>query len=190
MESARCPWAKGDNYIAYHDNEWGKPLHDDHELFELLILEGMQAGLSWITILNKRDHMRRVFDNFDAQVVAGYREDKIAELMKDPGIIRNRLKLSAMVTNAKQFLRIQREHGSFDRYLWSFVDGKPIVNAWKTQAEVPACTDLSDRMSKALKGEGFKFVGSTICYAYMQSAGLVNDHFITCPQYANCGPRG
>lgn len=182
-QTTRCPWAKGENYIAYHDNEWGKPLRDDDRLFELLILEGMQAGLSWITILNKRDAMRAAFDGFDATIIAEYGEEKVAELMQNPGIIRNRRKLEALAVNARQFLRIRREHGSFSSYLWGFVGEKPIVNAWERPEDVPATTPLSDRMSKALKKEGFQFVGSTICYAYMQSAGLVNDHLVSCPQY-------
>ena len=187
MERKFCPWAKGELYLDYHDNVWGRPVHDDGRLFELLVLEGMQAGLSWLTVLKKREAFRRAFDGFDPRVVASYGEEKLAALLADPGIIRNRAKLAAAVTNAQAFLRVQEEFGSFDRYLWSFVDGRPVVNAWERLEQVPATTPVSDRMSRDLKARGFKFVGSTICYALMQSAGLVNDHMVWCDRY---GPRG
>lgn len=180
----RCEWV-GDNplYIAYHDEEWGVPCYDDRALFELLILEGAQAGLSWITILKKRDNYRRLFDNFVAAKIARYTPKKIDRLLQDPGIVRNRLKVEATVTNAKAFLELQQEPGGFSGFIWSFVDGKPIHNRWKSMKEVPASTPESDAMSKALKKRGFKFVGSTICYAFMQAAGLVNDHTVNCFRY-------
>lgn len=190
MEQKICPWAQGDLYVAYHDREWGKPLRDDQKLFELLILEGMQAGLSWITILKKREAFREAFDGFDPVLVAAYGEEKKRALLENPGIIRNRLKISAAVTNAKAFLEVQREWGSFARYLWSFVENKPVVNAWDNISQLPATSEVSDRMSRDLKKRGFKFVGSTICYAFMQSAGLVNDHLTCCPQYHNCPDGG
>jgi DNA-3-methyladenine glycosylase I len=174
----RCSWARGENYVAYHDDEWGVPHHDDRGLFELLILEGAQAGLSWSTILNKRAHYRKVFDNFDARKVARYGEAKIEALMKDAGIVRNRLKVNAAVTNAKAFLAVQKEFGTFDAYSWQFVKGKPLQNSWKDT--VPARTDESDAMSKDLKKRGFTFVGTTICYAFMQATGMVNDHLTNC----------
>lgn len=186
MEQTRCGWAKSELDILYHDKEWGKPLHDDKRLFELLILEGMQAGLSWGTILAKRENMRRAFDYFDPAVIAAYDEKKIDALMHNPGIIRNRQKLNAMVTNAGHFLRIAEEYGGFARYIWNFVDGQPIVNMWEKLEQLPASDDISDRMSRELKKQGFKFVGTTICYAYMQAAGLVNDHMVWCEQYGNC----
>lgn len=190
MEQKICPWAQGDLYVAYHDREWGKPLRDDQKLFELLILEGMQAGLSWITILKKREAFREAFDGFDPVLVAAYGEEKKRALLENPGIIRNRLKISAAVANAKAFLEVQREWGSFSRYLWSFVENKPVVNAWDDISQIPATSEASDRMSRDLKKRGFKFVGSTICYAFMQSAGLVNDHLTCCPQYHNCPDGG
>lgn len=190
MEQKICPWAQGDLYVAYHDREWGKPLRDDQKLFELLILEGMQAGLSWITILKKREAFREAFDGFDPVLVAAYGEEKQRALLENPGIIRNRLKISAAVANAKAFLEVQREWGSFARYLWSFVENKPVVNAWDDISQLPATSEVSDRMSRDLKKRGFKFVGSTICYAFMQSAGLVNDHLTCCPQYHNCPDVG
>lgn len=183
---ARCPWPKTENDIAYHDNEWGVPLHDDRALFELLILEGAQAGLSWSTILNKRENYRRLFDRFDAKKIARYDEKKVAVLLADPGIVRNRLKVAAAITNARAFLAVQKEFGSFDRYLWSFVRGKPIINHWHSPKEVPVRTPESDALSKDLLKRGFKFVGSTIIYAFMQAAGMVNDHMITCPRHAAC----
>jgi DNA-3-methyladenine glycosylase I len=179
---ARCGWARGDKYIAYHDEEWGVPLHDDRALFELLILEGAQAGLSWFTILNKRDRYRQVFDGFDARKVARYGERKVAALLEDPGIVRNRLKVHAAVTNAKAFLAVRKEFGTFDAYIWSFVEGRPVQNAWSDK--VPARTGQSDAMSKDLKKRGFTFVGTTICYAFMQATGMVNDHAVTCFRHA------
>jgi DNA-3-methyladenine glycosylase I len=177
----RCQWAGDDPlYVAYHDEEWGVPVHDDRVLFEFLILEGAQAGLSWITILRKRENYRRAFDGFDPAKVARYREARIVRLLEDPGIVRNRLKVRSAVTNAKAFLAVQREFGSFDRFLWRFVGGKPKRNAWKSLAEVPASTPESDAMSKELKRRGFKFVGSTICYAFMQAVGMVDDHTVDC----------
>ena len=180
-EKIRCPWA-GDLpiYIDYHDNEWGRPVHDDRKLFEMLILEGMQAGLSWITILKKREAFRAAFDDFDPQRVALYGEEKLQALMADPGIIRNRLKLRAAVANARAFLEVQRTHGSFDAFLWRYVDGTPIVNRWERMEDVPASTPLSQQISRDLKKLGFRFVGPTIIYAYMQSVGMVNDHLTGC----------
>jgi DNA-3-methyladenine glycosylase I len=170
--------------MAYHDEEWGVPVHDDRILFEFLILEGAQAGLSWSTILKKRPNYRLAFDNFDPAVVAGYSDQKVAELLQDPGIVRNRLKINAAVQNARAFLAIQQEFGSFEAYLWGFVGGKPVRNSWSSLAEIPAHTPLSDALSKDLLRRGFKFVGSTICYAFMQAVGLVNDHTVNCFRYA------
>lgn len=181
-----CPWAKTPLDLAYHDTEWGVPQHDDRLLFELLILEGAQAGLSWTTILAKRDNYRRAFDNFDAGKVARYDARKQAALLLDPGIVRNRLKIAATIQNAKAFLAVQREFGSFDRYVWGFVGGQPIVNRHRTREAVPARTPESDALSKDLLARGFKFVGSTICYAYMQATGMVNDHLLSCPRHAAC----
>jgi DNA-3-methyladenine glycosylase I len=180
----RCGWARGDKYIAYHDEEWGVPLHDDRALFELLILEGAQAGLSWSTILNKRGRYRKVFDGFDARKVARYGERKVAALLEDPGIVRNRLKVHAAVTNAKAFLAVRKEFGTFDAYIWSFVEGRPLQNAWSGLQPVPARTQQSDAMSKDLKKRGFTFVGTTICYAFMQATGMVNDHVVRCFRHA------
>lgn len=180
----RCPWAKTDLYIAYHDQEWGVPLHDDRALFELLILEGAQAGLSWSTILQKRQNYRKAFDGFDAAKIAKYKDRKLAALLADAGIVRNRLKVAAAVQNADEFLAVQKEFGSFDKYIWTFVDGRPIQNSWADLKEVPARTPESDRMSKALQKRGFRFVGSTICYAFMQATGMVNDHLISCFRHA------
>ena len=178
----RCPWAEGsDAYRAYHDSEWGVPSHDDRHLFELLLLEGAQAGLSWSTILTKRENYRRALDGFDAGTIARYDDGKLAELLADPGIVRNRLKVRAAVTNARAFLAQREERGSFAAYLWSWVDGEPIVNHPHTLADVPAHTDLSDRISKDLKRRGFTFVGTTIVYAYLQAVGVVDDHLISCP---------
>jgi DNA-3-methyladenine glycosylase I len=181
----RCDWVPLDNplYVRYHDEEWGVPVHDDRLLFEFLVLEGAQAGLSWITILRKRENYRSAFDHFNPQKVALYDEVKIEELMQNSGIIRNRRKIEAAVQNAKVFLEIQKEFGSFDRFIWKFVDGEPIINLWKSYKEIPASTPESEIMSKELKKRGFKFVGSTICYAHMQATGMVNDHTIDCFRY-------
>lgn len=177
----RCSWADDDPLmIAYHDREWGVALHDDRALFELLILEGAQAGLSWFTILRKRENYRAAFDNFDAASIAKYGEEQIARLMADPGIVRNRLKIAATIENARAYLEVRKQYGSFDAYIWSFVGGNPIVNRRRGNGDVPAATAESDAMSKDLRRRGFRFVGSTICYAFMQSAGLVNDHLVTC----------
>ena len=181
-EPVRCGWAKGERYIRYHDQEWGVPVHDDRTLFEFLILEGAQAGLSWSTILNKRENYRRAFDGFDARRIARYQPKKITALLADAGIVRNKLKIAAAVQNAKAFLHVQEEFGTFDRYIWQFVGGKTIVNPWKMH-KVPARTAESDAMSKDLKRRGFKFVGSTICYAFMQAVGMVNDHALDCFRY-------
>ena len=179
----RCDWAKNELAIHYHDTEWGVPTHDDGKLFEFLILEGAQAGLSWDTILRKRENYRNAFDDFDANKIAFYDETKCAELLKNEGIIRNRLKIASAVRNAKCYLKILEEVGSFDKFIWQFVDGKPIVNAWENISQVPAKTEISDAMSKELKRRGFNFVGSTIMYAFMQACGLVNDHLISCFRY-------
>ena len=184
---ARCPWCEnttlGDLYLNYHDHEWGVPVHSENVLFEFLILEGAQAGLSWSTILAKRENYRRAFADFDPARVAKFTEKKCAALMQDPGIVRNRLKISNAVTNARAFLAVQKEFGSFDTYVWTFVGGKPIVNQWTASSGVPAKTPESDAMSKDLKSRGFKFVGSTICYAFMQATGMVNDHLTNCFRY-------
>ena len=180
----KCPWALSSEMEEhYHDTEWGGPLHDDRLLFEFLILEGAQAGLSWSTVLKKRTGYRRAFDNFDVHKVANYSEQKRQALQSNSDIIRNKLKISSAVTNAQAFIAIQKQYGSFDAYIWSFVQGKTIKNAWKTMQEVPVNTPESDLMSKSLKKAGFKFVGTTICYAYMQAIGMVNDHLVTCPRY-------
>ena len=177
----RCPWAGTEQiYIDYHDNEWGRPVHDDRRLFEMLILEGMQAGLSWITVLKKREAFRKAFDNFDPKKVAGYGEKKLAQLAENPEIIRNRRKISAAVINAKAFLEIQKEYGSFDKFIWGFVDNTPIINHPKSMSDVPANTPLSDKISAELKKRGFKFVGSTIIYSFMQAVGMVDDHLSDC----------
>ena len=179
-----CPWAlSSESEEHYHDHEWGVPVHDDRLLFEFLILEGAQAGLSWSTVLNKREGYRRAFDNFDINKVANYSEQKQLALQSNPEIIRNKLKIRSAVTNAQAVLAIQKQYGSFDAYIWSFVNGKTIKNAWQTMQEVPANTLESDLMSKSMKKAGFKFVGTTICYAYMQATGMVNDHLVTCPRY-------
>ncbi len=177
----RCGWVSADPlYVRYHDEEWGVPVHDDRALFERICLEGAQAGLSWLTILRKRENYRAAFDGFDPVIVAGYDEAKVAELLANPGIIRNRLKIMAAINNAGRFLDVQAQYGSFDRYLWGFVDGRTVHNHWRTLAEVPAQTDESRRLSKDLRQRGFKFVGPTICYAMMQACGLVNDHTTDC----------
>ncbi len=180
----RCTWSeKTENEKKYHDTEWGNPIFDDRLLFEFLILEGAQAGLSWSTILNKRENYRKVFDNFDAKKIAKYTQEKIDELLQNSGIVRNKLKINATITNAKLFLEIQKEYGSFSKYIWGFVNHKPIQNCFKTTSEVPAKTKISDIMSKELKKKGFKFIGSTICYAFMQATGMVNDHTTDCFRY-------
>jgi DNA-3-methyladenine glycosylase I len=183
----RCGWAKNDLSIQYHDREWGVPQHDDCALFEFLILEGAQAGLSWDTILKKRDNYRAAFDGFDAKKIARYDRRKMLALMRDEGIVRNRLKIFSCVQNAKAFLVVQKEFGSFDRYIWQFVGGKPRVNGWETTKRVPPRTAVSDAMSKDLKKRGFNFVGSTICYAFMQATGMVNDHLVECFRYRQVG---
>ena len=180
-EKTRCSWCGTDPlYVQYHDEEWGIPSHDDQHLFEMLCLEGAQAGLSWITILRKRENYRKAFDNFDAKKMSKYDDKKIEKLLQNEGIVRNRLKVHAFIGNAKAFLQVQKEFGTFSKYIWSFVDNKPIVNSIKGFGDVAAKTDLSDIMSKDLLKRGFKFTGSTICYAYMQACGLVNDHFDNC----------
>jgi DNA-3-methyladenine glycosylase I len=179
----RCPWAKDELSIRYHDTEWGVPLHDDRGLFELLILEGAQAGLSWITILKKRPAYRKAFDRFDARKVARYDEAKVAALLADDGIVRNRLKIRAAVQNAQAFLAVQKEFGSFDRYVWQFVGGQPLDSRLKRSDQLPARTERSDALSKDLLKRGFKFAGSTICYAFMQATGMVNDHLVSCYRY-------
>jgi DNA-3-methyladenine glycosylase I len=177
----RCTWCTGDPlYIRYHDEEWGRPVHDDGLLFEFLILEAAQAGLSWLTILRKRENYRKAFDGFDPLRIARYSAAKIERLLQNPGIVRNRLKIEAAVSNAAAFREVQREFGSFDRYLWDFVDGKPVVSRWRASANVPAHTPLSDRVSKDLRARGFRFVGSTIVYAYLQAVGVVDDHLRMC----------
>lgn len=184
MTKIRCAWCGNDPlYTAYHDTEWGVPLYDDASLFEFLILETFQAGLSWITILRKRENFRKAFDNFDYKKIAAYDENKYQELLQDAGIIRNKLKIRATISNAKAFMNVQQEFGSFSKYIWSFTGGKPIQNAYKTLDEVPAMTTLSDSVSKDLKQRGFKFVGSTVIYAHMQATGMVNDHVTDCFRY-------
>jgi DNA-3-methyladenine glycosylase I len=191
-EKKRCAWAEGGNelYIHYHDREWGVPVCDDRRQFEFLVLEGAQAGLSWSTVLNKREGYRKAFANFDPVKVARFSEKKIETLIQNPGIIRNRLKITAAVNNAKAFLDIQKEFGSFDAYIWSFVGGKPLQNRWKAMADIPATSPESDALSKDLKQRGLKFVGSTIMYAHLQAAGLVNDHLISCFRYRECAALG
>lgn len=184
MSKNRCSWCGEDPlYVAYHDTEWGIPVYDDATLFEFLLLETFQAGLSWITILKKREHFRKAFDNFDYKKIATYDTKKIAALLENKGIIRNKLKVHSAITNAQAFMKVQKEFGSFSTYFWNFTDGKIIKNSFKTMAEVPANTPLSDRISKDLKKRGFKFVGSTIIYAKMQATGMVNDHLVTCFRY-------
>ena len=181
-EKIRCTWATGigEDYQRYHDEEWGVPVYDDQVLFEFLILEGAQAGLSWATILNKREGYRKNFANFDFNKVARFTDKRIEKILQDPGIVRNKLKVNSAVTNAQQFIKVQKEFGSFSDYLWGFVDGKPIQNKWKKNDQVPATSPVSDALSKDLKKRGFKFVGSTIMYAYMQAVGMVNDHLVSC----------
>jgi DNA-3-methyladenine glycosylase I len=185
----RCPWPSNDLSIRYHDEEWGTPNHDDTKLFEFLILEGAQAGLSWDTILKKRENYRAAFNSFDPQKIARYDRLKIQMLMNNAGIIRNRLKIASTVQNAKAFLEVQELFGSFDAYIWQFTGGSPIVNAWRSSKQVPASTAESDAMSKDLKKRGFSFVGSTICYAFMQATGMVNDHLTSCFRYSQLHPR-
>ena len=183
----RCSWANGSALEqAYHDEEWGVPLHDDSGLFEFITLEGAQAGLSWATILKKRENYRKLFNGFDVEKIARYNKRKIESLMDNPGIVRNRLKIESTVSNARAFLEIQQAFGSFDAYIWRFTDGEPIVNRWRSGAEVPARTGISDSMSADLKKRGFRFVGSTICYAFMQATGMVNDHTTDCFRYREC----
>lgn len=179
----RCNWAKNDQAIHYHDTEWGVPLHDNRRLFEFLILEGAQAGLSWDTILRKRENYRQAFDNFDVEKIVYYDDRKVAELLQNEGIIRNRLKIASTIQNAKSYLKIVDDFGSFDSYIWRFVDGRPIKNSRTSMKEVPAKTEISDAISKDLKKRGFNFVGSTIMYAFMQACGLVNDHLVSCFRY-------
>lgn len=186
MKEECCSWVKDEFDRAYHDNEWGNPCHDDQKIFEMLILEGMQAGLSWNTILKKRDNFQKAFDQFDYHVVAKYDEDKIQALLQDAGIIRNRLKIRSAVKSAQMFLEVQKEFGTFDHYIWSFADHKQIVNEWTDIKQMPASNELSDKMSKDLKKRGFNFVGTTICYSFMQAIGMINDHVISCPQYRKC----
>lgn len=181
----RCPWVGNDDlYVRYHDKEWGVPLYDDQKLFEFLILEGAQAGLSWSTILKKRENYRQAFDNFEAEKIISYGTKKIEELLADPGIVRNRLKIASTIRNAEAYLKIKNEYGGFSEYLWKFVNGKPIINQWHTLNELPAKTEISDKMSLALKKRGFNFVGSTICYAFMQAVGMVNDHTTDCYRHS------
>lgn len=183
----RCDWCGEDPlYVAYHDNEWGVPERDDRRLFEFLILEGAQAGLSWLTVLRKRDHYRRAFDDFDAEKIARYDDEKRAQLLSDPGIIRNRLKIDSAINNARCYLDLRDQGESLSSYLWSFVDHKPIQNRFRTMAEIPAQTPVSERMSRTLKKRGFTFVGPTICYAHMQATGMVNDHILSCHRYEEC----
>jgi len=186
----RCDWAGSDpRYRAYHDREWGVPVHDDRLLFEFLILEGAQAGLSWITILKKRDAYRAAFAGFDPEAVAGFDGAKVTELLSNPGIVRNRLKVESAITNARSFLKVREEFGTFDAYQWRFVGGRPIRNAWRSMKEVPASTPVSDAMSRDLKRRGFRFVGSTICYAHMQAVGMVNDHTVDCFRWREVGGK-
>ncbi|MBM4220854.1 MAG: DNA-3-methyladenine glycosylase I [Gammaproteobacteria bacterium] len=187
-EASRCPWSEGVSpaYLAYHDSEWGVPVHDDRRQFEFLILEGAQAGLSWSTILHRRAGYRRAFADFDPHKVARFTPARIEKLLLDPGIIRNRLKVCAAVSNARAFLDVQEAFGSFDRYIWGFVDGRPVVNRWRRQSEVPATSAVSDALSKDMKRRGFRFVGSTILYAHLQATGLVNDHLLGCFRHREC----
>lgn len=184
----RCEWPKNELAVRYHDEEWGVPLYDDEKLFEFLILEGAQAGLSWDTILRKREAYREAFDGFDVNKVARYTDKRVEKLLENDRIIRNRLKIASAVSNAKEFLRVQSEFGSFERYIWSFVDGKPIVNKWKLTSQIPATSPISDAISRDLRQRGFKFVGSTIVYAHMQATGMVNDHLVSCFRYRECRP--
>lgn len=183
----RCSWSTKDPlYIQYHDEEWGVPVHDDKKLFEFLILEGVQAGLSWLTVLRKRENYRKAYDDFDVRKVAVYGQDKIDELMSNEGLIRNKLKILASITNAKCFIEVQKEFGSFDRYIWGFIGEKPIVNHWESLSQIPATSPGSDEISRDMKKRGFKFVGSTIIYAHMQATGMVNDHLTSCFRHGEC----
>ena len=183
----RCGWSQGSELEQdYHDTEWGVPVHDDRKLFEFLTLEGAQAGLSWVTVLKKRENYRKLFDDFDVQKIARYNKRKVDSLLKNPGIIRNRLKIESTISNARAFIEIQHEFGSFDAYIWKFTNGRPVINHWKTLQDIPASTDISDAMSKDLKKRGFRFLGSTICYAFMQATGMVNDHTVDCFRYREC----
>jgi DNA-3-methyladenine glycosylase I len=187
----RCAWVPDDDlYIKYHDEEWGVPLYDDKKLFEFLILEGAQAGLSWSTILKKRENYRQVFDHFNAAKIAGYNQQKVEELLNYPGIVRNRLKIESTIRNANAYQAVQKTQGSFSNYIWSFVDGKPLLNHYKELKDIPAKTEISDKMSKDLKKRGFNFVGSTICYAFMQAVGMVNDHTVDCFRYRELTASG
>ena len=188
MAINRCPWSEGvsDDYLRYHDAEWGVPVRDDLRHFEFLILEGAQAGLSWSTVLHKRPAYRRAFAGFDPQKVARFNRSSVSRLLGNPGIIRNRLKIEAAISNARCFLDVQAEYGSFDAYIWGFVDGQPIINRWRRQKDVPATSDESDALSRDLRSRGFKFVGSTIIYAHMQAIGMVNDHLVDCFRYREC----
>lgn len=189
-EVARCAWPTDPLTLAYHDLEWGVPLHDDRKLFEFLVLESFQAGLSWLTILRKRENFRRAFDAFDPEKVARYGEGKVASLLADAGIIRNRAKIRAAIGNAQAFLRVQEAFGSFDAYSWRFVDGQPVVNHWRWPQDVPATTPVSDAFSKDLKQRGFAFVGRAVCYAHMQATGMVNDHLVSCFRHRELGETG
>ncbi|TNE76575.1 MAG: DNA-3-methyladenine glycosylase I [Gammaproteobacteria bacterium] len=187
-QATRCPWCQGDDlYLHYHDTEWGVPCRSDQQLFEFLVLESAQAGLAWITILRKRENYRRAFSGFDPGVVAGYGERDVERLLGDAGIVRNRRKIESAISNARLFLTVQQQLGSFADYLWGFVDGKPLQNQWREMSEVPASTALSDRISKDMKQRGFRFFGTTICYAYLQATGVVNDHLVDCFRYRACG---
>ena len=188
MSATRCPWSEGVNaaYLAYHDEEWGAPVWDDQRQFEFLILEGAQAGLSWATVLNKRQGYRKAFSNFDVLKVSRIRPARVEKLLQNPAIIRNRLKVESTISNARAFLEVQAEFGDFSKYIWGFVDGTPIQNRWRSQADVPATSPVSDALSKDLKRRGFRFVGSTIIYAHMQATGMVNDHIASCYRYESC----
>ncbi len=189
-EKVRCPWCiKFEQYVEYHDTEWGVPVHDDRVHFEFLILEGAQAGLSWSTILKKRENYRKAFAGFDPKAVSRFTESRIEKILQDPGVVRNRLKVNAAVNNARRFLELQKEFGDFDSYIWSFVGGKPIVNKWESTKDVPPTTKESDKLSKDLIQRGFKFVGSTVIYAHMQACGLVNDHLMSCWRYSRVPRR-
>lgn len=186
----RCLWPGSDiQMLRYHDEEWGVPLHDDRKLFEFLVLDAFQAGLSWSCVLHKRKNFRIAFDNFEPLLIAGYTQDKVASLLLDPGIIRNRLKIAATISNAQAFLQIQADFGSFDKYIWQFTEGETLVNAWTDEKQIPASSPESDAMSRDLRKRGFKFAGSTICYAFMQAAGMVNDHLVDCFRYLEVGNK-